>query len=703
MRTFTTLRSLGATAIACAAGALCFTDSPRAAYACGGTFCDIGPRAMPVDQTGENILFVIDSGKVEAHIQIQYRGDAARFSWILPVPALPEIEVGSDPLFAKLLQGTVPTFGFSTQRDSCGGTSGAGGAGGGFPGGGVDASAADGGSGPPVVVAQKQVGAFEATTLSGGADEVVNWLSTNGYQMGADAPPLFQDYVARGYLFVAVKLTGGAGIDEIHPLVVRYTGSKPCVPIKLTKVAAVDDMGIRTFFLGTGRVGPINFKSIELNPVRLDWMLLGSNYKELVSRAVDSPVANGKAFVTEYAGPTAILGSSVLTPVAWDPPVFATLSLVDAVNRMKLQGFLSCASTGAWTDAGPSTTPSCLSTHPLVLPLLRDFVPPPASLSLSDGGVITDSAAIEGYIYGCPSCYASQMDTSKWNAPNFAAALADRVVNPSRHADSLLATWPYLTRMFTTISPAEMTEDPEFEAMPNLPQRRLPTPGVRRIACNGASGMTLPDTRSVALTPMSTWPGFTNDMPWAEKIEELPAAIVLVDNTSRINELLKLWNDSRGWPPAPGTGGAGGLGGSGGTGGSTSGGTSGGTGGFGGLDAGAGAGGIGGSGGVGRGGAGGVGGGSGGGTGGGAAGSGTGAVGGGGAGGGGGVNGGGAQGGASTPGGAGGSAPDGGSQETIEGGRSGCGCALRETASARSAFALMMVAGVALRRTRRRR
>ena len=126
MRTLSTLRSLRATAIACAAVALFFADTPRSAHACGGTFCDIGPRAMPVDQTGENILFVIDSGKVEAHIQIQYRGDAARFSWILPVPALPEIEIGSDPLFTRLLARTVPTYGFVTQRDSCGTGGGAG-------------------------------------------------------------------------------------------------------------------------------------------------------------------------------------------------------------------------------------------------------------------------------------------------------------------------------------------------------------------------------------------------------------------------------------------------------------------------------------------------------------------------------------------------------------------------------------------------
>jgi len=353
------------------------------------------------------------------------------------------------------------------------------------------------------------------------------------------------------------------GIDEIHPLVVRYAGSKPCVPIVLTKVAAVEDMGIRTFFLGTSRVGPINFKSIELNPARLDWMTFGSNYKEVVSRAVDSPVANGKAFVTEYAGPTAILGAARLTPAGWDPTPFAYLSAIDAIDRMKQQGFFTCRR-GPRPDAGWTgsfDTPSCTSQHPLVLPLLRDSVPTPAMLAMSDGGVVTDPAIIEAHIYECPSCFATQIDVSKWDATKFAAALAHRVVDPSLHADSLIATWPYLTRLYTTISPAEMTEDPEFEAMPNLPPRPLPALATRRIACSGASGMTLPDRRSVALTPNASWPGFTNDMPWAEKIAEVPAGIVLVDNTARIDELLKLWNDSQGWPPS-GTGGTGGIGGS---------------------------------------------------------------------------------------------------------------------------------------------
>ena len=61
--------------------------SPGPAAACGGFFCDnVGGVPQPVDQTGENILFVIDdvAGTVEAHIQIQYMGDPAKFAWVIP-------------------------------------------------------------------------------------------------------------------------------------------------------------------------------------------------------------------------------------------------------------------------------------------------------------------------------------------------------------------------------------------------------------------------------------------------------------------------------------------------------------------------------------------------------------------------------------------------------------------------------------------
>ena len=72
------------------------------AQACGGLFCD-GPT-NPVDQAGENILFAVDeeAEQITVHVQIQYEGAAEEFAWILPTPALPELQLGTDALFTAL-------------------------------------------------------------------------------------------------------------------------------------------------------------------------------------------------------------------------------------------------------------------------------------------------------------------------------------------------------------------------------------------------------------------------------------------------------------------------------------------------------------------------------------------------------------------------------------------------------------------------
>ena len=157
------------------------------ALACGGTFCDSGPTAMPVDQTGENILFVLDGQTVEAHIQIQYQGEASRFAWVLPLPAVPELRVGSQPLFVNLLNASVPTYGFTTTFE-CGGPILAPNGGGGT--GSVSGPQGEGNQGPQIVLRQA-VGAFDVAVLQGGtAVEVSNWLATNGYQQAPTAPAI---------------------------------------------------------------------------------------------------------------------------------------------------------------------------------------------------------------------------------------------------------------------------------------------------------------------------------------------------------------------------------------------------------------------------------------------------------------------------------------------------------------------------------
>ncbi|HIN85515.1 MAG TPA: DUF2330 domain-containing protein [Myxococcales bacterium] len=95
-------------------GAALWTQS---ASACGGFFCN---NSSPVDQSGERILFSVEGTTVTAHIQIQYQGPAESFSWVLPLPSVPDVTVGTDMVFTRLRAMTDPRFELEWQKsESC--------------------------------------------------------------------------------------------------------------------------------------------------------------------------------------------------------------------------------------------------------------------------------------------------------------------------------------------------------------------------------------------------------------------------------------------------------------------------------------------------------------------------------------------------------------------------------------------------------
>ena len=96
--------------------------APRA-EACGGFFCS----RIPINQSGERIVFGVSDNTVEAHIQIQYQGAAEKFSWVVPMPALPELEAGSPLIFSYLDGSTQARFSLNWQN-SCSGDGRGGGA-----------------------------------------------------------------------------------------------------------------------------------------------------------------------------------------------------------------------------------------------------------------------------------------------------------------------------------------------------------------------------------------------------------------------------------------------------------------------------------------------------------------------------------------------------------------------------------------------
>jgi MYXO-CTERM domain-containing protein len=488
----------------------------RPAQACGGTFCDATlPGQQSVDQTGENLLFVLDGDYVEAHVQIEYDGgDASQFAWILPLPEIPEVEVGSWRLVQNVLDATVPVYGFE-DGDTCGTRPG--------PSGGF-IDTADGGVGgaPPEVVASDVVGAFEYVVLSGGtAASVMAWLEDNDYAGVPEAPEILDEYITEGHVFVAFKLRHGAEVEDIHPVVIRYPGYEACIPIRLTRVAARDDMDIRALFLGDARVMPVNYAHVRLNRVRLDWARLGANYGELVSMAMDE--AGGRAFTTEYAGPSNIVATDDLATDDYDASVFVDMHPVYVVDTLTQQGLLQCLEVG------------CSYRHELVASLLREFLPVPEGME-------------DHEFYGCLSCNAPLIDQAAWDGEAFAAAYRERIVAPLDHARELLATWPYVTRLYTRMSPHEMLSDPIFDENPNLTDVAHRHGAERNDDCCVVS-MRLPGGREVRMPGRSTWPDLPPEMPWAERIEEFQPVgppVTVVDNSPLIDALLDAHNAQQG-------------------------------------------------------------------------------------------------------------------------------------------------------------
>jgi len=527
---------------ACLASTLAFT--PSTAEACGGTFCDA--PGQQVDQTGEVVAFVIDGSRVEAHIQIQYtpNTEADQFAWVIPLQTLPEFRVGSDPFFQNLLAGTVPTYQLTTSFEFCGDDN-EGGSEGGFDSAGTTAGPtgtsgtgdgeSDGGE-PPEVVHMQTVGAFDVVVLEGGTVEsLMTWLGDNGYQQDEAAAPIFEEYLNEGYKFAAFKLSQSAGIDSIHPVVLEYEGAEACVPIRLTRIAAEEDMEIRAFFLGNYRTVPTNYRHVLVNHIKIDWLNLGgvaAQYKDLITQAVDSFKADGHAFVTEYAGASNVVPRFGIYSEIWDSKVFAGADPKTVVDTLSNQGIMEC-----YGDF-------CNYFHPLIGSVVSEFLPVPDGLDA-------------GTFYSCLDCYADLIDMETWgDGQGFADAYASRVIEPGQQADALLDKWPFLTRMYTTISPGEMTEDPMFHQNESLGLVDNNITAARTMLCNGDSVVRVPPDRDVYLPAGSNWPDFNNEMPWSMEVQTVAlegAPQVLADNGPIIDEVLLNWNSAHNWPPDPAT------------------------------------------------------------------------------------------------------------------------------------------------------
>jgi len=264
------------------------------AYACGGLFC----QNIPVDQNAERIIFSQNrDGTVSALIQIQYTGSAPDFSWILPLPApigeedlaVPETATSA---FLELELATNPVF-IPPELPQCAMVE--------FE----DAMPmAESAAGGVEIFASGEVGPFGFDVIgSEDPTALIRWLRDNNYRVEEPMEPLINVYVEEGFTFLAMRLLPGEGVDAIQPIEVTYPSEAPMIPLRLTAVAANEDMAVLTWFYADRQAVPVNFGHMEIADEEMTFFTFGgNNYRTLLGQRADE--FGGQAFITEYAAPT---------------------------------------------------------------------------------------------------------------------------------------------------------------------------------------------------------------------------------------------------------------------------------------------------------------------------------------------------------------------------------------------------------------
>lgn len=272
------------------------------ANACGGLFCAAN-SPTPVDQQAERVLFEVeDDGSVTATVEVKYGGDPSAFSWIIPVSEAPDlIEVGSQDVLTLLDGATRPTFIPPTLDQSSCPTPVT------LPGcPPVEPMAppppppmATGGIG---VTQYPNVGPYTDIIVVEGSDPsaLMTFLNDNGYLVTEAMRPVFEEYTQERQRFLAVQLQPNADVKDIVPVKFHCPAPGPVVPLRLTQVAALPEMGILVFIAGQRRYRPANYSELLVPPQDVHFDNSGrSNYFPLVSKMVDE--LGGLGFVVERA------------------------------------------------------------------------------------------------------------------------------------------------------------------------------------------------------------------------------------------------------------------------------------------------------------------------------------------------------------------------------------------------------------------
>jgi hypothetical protein len=213
--------------------------------------CIIQPLVDPPLEGGEFIepmqrCFIVDVGDgTEAMVlQIAFgKTDLSEFGWLVPLPSVPEVREESNRVFEELFYWTLPPYTYQTGGGCASSSTGI-----------MPAQPLNDGGSERIDMIEKQVvGNFDVFTVEAETpEELKSWIEENDYVVPEGYESIFQNYINKGWIFVAIKVhlpeeinwyEGSYGpnyypieYSVLHPLYFQFETDELVYPMLISKL-----------------------------------------------------------------------------------------------------------------------------------------------------------------------------------------------------------------------------------------------------------------------------------------------------------------------------------------------------------------------------------------------------------------------------------------------------------------------------------
>jgi len=235
------------------------------------------------ESPNQRALIIHDQNKETLVVQVKYQGDVGKFSWVLPVPSIPEensITTVSDSIFTHLHDRTQPKLFIYSARNYGKGDQDAG----------SDSDAEIYQETGVTVWEKLQVGPYEIAVISSPISQaLINWLIENGYDFPEQANQIIEFYTQKNWYFVAMRVSVANQLEKsnstyqagLPAIKMTFKSEKPVFPLRISELTSAKENEIELYVATKHRMTCESYHAAQMNRDEVQLVMEKSYYSKL--------------------------------------------------------------------------------------------------------------------------------------------------------------------------------------------------------------------------------------------------------------------------------------------------------------------------------------------------------------------------------------------------------------------------------------